>query len=106
MAGKMPARARRTPLHMILPRHLSESACQDIRNAYVQDARPWVIGFSGGKDSTCVLQLVCRALSALKPAMRKKPIFVISSNTLVESPAVVEYIRTSLSAIEAYGRAA
>ena len=29
-----------------------------VREIYLADSRPWVIGYSGGKDSTCALQLV------------------------------------------------
>ena len=57
-----------------------------IREAYAQDNRPWVIGFSGGKDSTCTLQLVWQALKELPKSKRAKPIHVISSNTLVKLP--------------------
>jgi len=76
-----------------------------IRETYLQDRRPWVIGFSGGKDSTATLQLVWQALRELPSASRKKPIHVISSNTLVETPAIVAYIRNSIAAIERAGKA-
>ncbi len=76
-----------------------------IRETYLQDGRPWVIGFSGGKDSTATLQLVWQALRELPPEARRKPIHVISSNTLVETPAIVSYIRDSIAAIERAGQA-
>lgn len=75
-----------------------------IRETYTQDRRPWVIGFSGGKDSTCTLQLVWQALKSLPKPKRGKPIHVISSNTLVETPAIVSYIRSTIAAIENAGR--
>ena len=31
---------------------------EDLRGAYSADDRPWVVGFSGGKDSTCLMQFV------------------------------------------------
>lgn len=80
-------------------------ALDAVRATYLQDGRPWVIGFSGGKDSTCTLQLIWQALRPLLPEQRRKPIFVISSNTLVESPAIVSYIRTSIAAINEAGAA-
>jgi DNA sulfur modification protein DndC len=83
-----------------------QATLEAIRETYAQDSRPWVIGFSGGKDSTCTLQLVCQALRDLPRAARQKPIHVISSNTLVETPAIVSYIRNSIAAIERAGRAA
>lgn len=65
---------------------------QLVQNIYKSDGRPWVIGFSGGKDSTAVLQLVWAALKRLPEKERTKKIFVISSDTLVEAPAVVNRI--------------
>ena len=71
-----------------------------IRETYAQDGRPWVVGFSGGKDSTCTLQLIWQSLKSLPKAKRTKPIHVISSNTLVETPAIVSYIKNTIAAIE------
>lgn len=73
-----------------------------IQETYLQDMRPWVIGFSGGKDSTATLQLVWRAISEIPLERRTKPVFVISSNTLVETPAIVSYIRNTMISIEKY----
>ena len=71
-----------------------------IRATYLADSRPWVIGYSGGKDSTCTLQLVWTALASLPREQRQKPVHVLSSNTLVESPSIVAYIRAALRGIE------
>ncbi|MGU3387825.1 DNA phosphorothioation system sulfurtransferase DndC [Methylobacterium sp. D53M] len=60
-----------------------------------------MIGFSGGKDSTCTLQLVWNALSALPEAERTKPVYVISSDTLVETPVISRYIDETLARISA-----
>lgn len=72
-----------------------------IRSAYVRDERPWVIGYSGGKDSTCALQLIWRALASLPPTDRTKPVYVLSSDTLVETPVIVDYIDRALADINA-----
>ena len=37
----------------------------EIQALYVLDEIPWVIGYSGGKDSTAVLQLVWQAVREL-----------------------------------------
>ena len=37
----------------------------NIRRLYLDDDTPWVIGYSGGKDSSTCLQLVWNALSEL-----------------------------------------
>lgn len=72
-----------------------------IRAVYTADNRPWVIGYSGGKDSTCALQLIWSAVSALPEDERRKEIFVLSSDTLVETPVIVNYIDETLAAINA-----
>jgi DNA sulfur modification protein DndC len=71
----------------------------EITALYKADRRPWVVGFSGGKDSTVTLQLVWEALARLPEGERKKPIYVISSDTLVESPVITGYIRGILDQI-------
>src|SRR5437660_11054312 len=73
-----------------------EQLTQEIRDTYLANDYPWVIGYSGGKDSTTVLQLVWYALSALPSEQRKKPVYVLSSDTLVETPMIVNYIDTTL----------
>ncbi|WP_197918468.1 DNA phosphorothioation system sulfurtransferase DndC [Thiosulfatihalobacter marinus] len=74
---------------------------EHIRTVYAADDRPWVIGYSGGKDSTCALQLIWSAIRALPEDARRKPIFVLSSDTLVETPVIVNYIDETLAAINA-----
>lgn len=72
-----------------------------IRNLYLADHIPWVIGYSGGKDSTATLQLVWQALEGLNESDRRhKPIHVISTDTLVESPIVAAWVNRSLVKIE------
>ena len=73
---------------------------EEIRTVYLGDSRPWILGFSGGKDSTCMVQLIWNALSQLPPDKLHKKIFIISSDTLVESPKVVEQITKSLDMME------
>lgn len=72
---------------------------REIQHVYLSDSRPWVVGYSGGKDSTCALQLVWTALSQLAPSLRQKPVYVISSDTLVETPVIVRYIDETLHRI-------
>ena len=72
---------------------------RDIREVYLADERPWVVGYSGGKDSTCALQMVWTALADLPEEQRQKPIYVISSDTLVETPVIVRYIDVTLERI-------
>lgn len=68
----------------------------EISALYQADATPWVVGYSGGKDSTATLQLVWMALSRLDPTVRLKPVYVISTDTLVENPIVAAWVARSL----------
>jgi DNA sulfur modification protein DndC len=77
-----------------------EARYQEIREVYLSDNRPWVVGYSGGKDSTCALQMVWKALLGLPAEQRRKPVYVISSDTLVETPVIVRYIDVTLERIE------
>ncbi|MCY4570605.1 MAG: DNA phosphorothioation system sulfurtransferase DndC [Candidatus Poribacteria bacterium] len=77
---------------------------REIQEVYLENARPWVIGYSGGKDSTTALQLIWYALAELPPEQRKYPVYVISSDTLVETPVIVSYITGTLDRIETTAR--
>ena len=65
-----------------------ETILTELKKQYKADKRPWVVGFSGGKDSTCTLQLVYCMLLSMPPSERTKPIYVLSSDTMVEAPVV------------------
>lgn len=68
----------------------------EIRQLYAEDRIPWVIGYSGGKDSTAIVQLVWLAIAELPTDKRHKPIHVISTDTLVENPVVAAWVTRSL----------
>ena len=68
----------------------------EIRDLYCADEVPWIIGYSGGKDSTAVLQLIWLAIAELPADQRSKPIHVISTDTLVENPIVAAWVTRSL----------
>ncbi len=69
---------------------------QEVQDLYTSDNVPWIIGYSGGKDSTAVLQLIWSAIEKLPPEDYKKPIHVISTDTLVENPIVAAWVTNSL----------
>lgn len=72
---------------------------KEIQEVYLSDEKPWVIGYSGGKDSTTALQLVWSAIAELPSEKRKKTVYVISSDTLVETPVIVDFINQTLHRI-------
>src|SRR5690606_28330913 len=77
-----------------------ENAKKQIKEAYKVDNRPWVVGYSGGKDSTVVVQLVFEALCEIPLEELHKKVYVISSDTLVETPLIINSINTTLRRIQ------
>lgn len=77
-----------------------ETAIRNTQDLYLSDTLPWVVGYSGGKDSTATLQLIWKAISVLPVAKRSKPIHVISTDTLVENPVVAIWVTNSLVAMQ------
>lgn len=77
------------------------SPISGIQDEYLSDqqAFPWIIGFSGGKDSTLVAHLVFAALLDISPSRQTRPIHVVANDTLVESPLVVAHLHQSLTEI-------
>ncbi|MGR5981761.1 hypothetical protein ACT7CN_05345 [Bacillus cereus] len=75
-------------------------AKEHIKKVYRADDRPWVVGYSGGKDSTVVVQLVFEALSELPTEQLHKKVYVISSDTLVETPLIIQSINVTLHRIQ------
>ncbi len=73
-----------------------EAQVAEIQELYLLDEIPWVLGYSGGKDSTAVLVLTWMALGALPEEKRTKPVHIISTDTLVENPIVAAWVTKSL----------
>ena len=93
-------------MESVFATHTMANICGEIRDVYLSDSRPWILGYSGGKDSTCMIQLVWKALSELPQEKRTKRVYVISSDTLVESPKIAERVTGSLEKMEAMAKAA
>lgn len=75
----------------------------EIIDQYLYDenlTRPWIIGFSGGKDSTMLLQVVWNALKKIDPILRTRQIYVVCNDTLVENPKIVKFINKTLKKIQ------
>lgn len=77
-----------------------EALHQEIRELYTADEVPWIIGYSGGKDSTATLQLIWGAVAGLPLEQRRKTIYVISTDTLVENPVVATWVANSLTVMK------
>ena len=81
-----------------------ETIIEELKDQYLEDdryTRPWIIGFSGGKDSTVLLTLVWIALQRLreegKPLNRN--VHVVCNDTMVENPIIEEYVTKVLDMI-------
>ena len=81
---------------MALTKELIDGLIITIQNLYLADDIPWMIGYSGGKDSTAAVQLVWMAIEKLPRSERNKPIHVMNTDTLVESPVVSKWVEKSL----------
>jgi hypothetical protein len=57
-----------------------------VRQLYLDDPRPWLVGYSGGKDSAMVASLVFDAVLAVPPDQRKKPVAILCTDTHQENP--------------------
>ena len=64
-----------------------------------EHADPWVVAYSGGKDSALLLQLVWEVAAAVPAGEPRRPIYIVSNDTLVESPLVIRHLRQSLDVI-------
>lgn len=69
---------------------------QEIQSLYLADDTPWIVGYSGGKDSSATLQVTWKAIASLPKEKRTKPIYVVSTDTLVENPVVAMWVGLSL----------
>ena len=72
----------------------------EIQELYCLDSIPWVVGYSGGKDSTATLQLIWNAIAELPQKRRVKTIHIITTDTLVENPIVSAWVTNSLKLME------
>lgn len=67
---------------------------QHVKDEYLSTSQswPWIVGFSGGKDSTVVAHAVFEALAAIPPSQRTRPVHIVSNDTMVESPLVMAHL--------------
>ena len=90
-------------MSLITKEYISE-LITTVQNLYLSDEIPWMIGYSGGKDSTAAVQLVWMAIAGLRADQRKKPIHIMNTDTLVESPVVSSWVSESLKKMESSAR--
>ena len=80
-----------------------EDIIQEMMMVYQHDKRPWMIGYSGGKDSTLLCCLVMEMLQRLPFGKRHKTVYIVSSDTMVENPIVGKYMHEMSEKINKVG---
>jgi DNA sulfur modification protein DndC len=73
----------------------------ELKDQYMEadtNCRPWIIGFSGGKDSTVLLMLTWIAIQELRDEgiELRRSVYVVCNDTMVENPVIEEYVTTVL----------
>ena len=86
---------------MLFLNDLTEKTKKIMKEEFLKDSRPWVVTFSGGKDSTTVLHLTIEMLFELPPEKRKK-VFIVASDTLVEMPVITDYFYKKIAQIQKF----
>ena len=81
-----------------------EEIIEEMTYVYKYDNRPWLIGYSGGKDSSLLVSLVVEVVMRLPEYERNKKIFIVTSDTGVENPIVKNYMHTSSEKINEFSR--
>jgi DNA sulfur modification protein DndC len=80
------------------------SAIHRILEAYQTDSRPWVVAYSGGKDSTALVKLVFQAMS--RAEFPHKEVDVVYCDTGVEIPLASSLARRALEKLKTEVRVA
>ena len=75
---------------------------ESLHQLYLDDPRPWLVGFSGGKDSSMVASLLFEAVLAVPVERRKKEIAILCTDTRVEIPAIVELVEGTLARMQKF----
>lgn len=84
-----------------------EGVINDIIDTYLDPAMegiPWKMGVSWGKDSTYVVQLVVDALLRIPPEKRTRHIHLVTSDTCLELPPMINIMRKNLHDFEQFAK--
>jgi len=83
---------------------LQLSGKDSLSQLYLENDCPWLVGFSGGKDSTMLASLIFDAVLSIPAAQRKKPVSVLCTDTRVEIPAIVEMVEGTLARMQKFSQ--
>jgi len=87
---------------LIMPESKIKDTKNKIKQIYNKDDKPWIVGYSGGKDSSTTAQLIFESLYELKKNGQKphKDVYIVSADTLVENPMIIDFIKDTLNKIQ------
>lgn len=85
------------PTELFQPSNACKEIAESLRELYLTDPRPWLVGFSGGKDSTLLASLVFDTVRSVPAQAWQKEAAVVCTDTRIEIPAIVERIETALA---------
>jgi DNA sulfur modification protein DndC len=74
----------------------------NLTKLYLEDERPWLVGFSGGKDSTMLASLIFKSVEAVPLDQRQKTVTIVSTDTRVEIPAISSAVEKALCDMKEY----
>lgn len=80
--------------------HTLKDLYDEMEAVYLNDNRPWIIGYSGGKDSTVCVELTFRMLLRLPKEKRHKMVYIVSSDTLIENPIILNFLNSNINMIK------
>ena len=64
---------------------------------------PWVLGLSGGKDSTALTMYLLETMEQMPPPIRnQKNVYITCVNTLVEAPPVIDHVHKFIERLQLY----
>ena len=81
-----------------------EAIKEHIKTVYLTYNRPLIVGFSGGKDSSATAQLIWETIEGMPSSELHNDIHIISTDTLVETPYIIDYIKSSLDKMNGTAR--
>ena len=63
---------------------------------------PWIVAWSGGKDSSLLLHATCEVVNSIPLAKRSRRICILVNDTQVESPFVANYLEAKAKQISEF----
>lgn len=79
-----------------------ETTIKNIIEVYKNFNYDWMVGFSGGKDSNVLVQIIIESLLQIDPKDHINKIYIVSSDTMIENPIVLNQLNNSLRLLTEY----